>query len=111
MHFLNDLRLIIDAIDQYYKFLQNVNAQTRQSPLYEIQTQLDAEKMMIAYREFLYEYFYHYRESYKGTGDERPMLYPIVYPTMLTDVACAMKVFQKRKKGGQTAFDLSSPVV
>lgn len=98
MHFLNDLRLIIDAIDQYYKFLQNVNAQTRQSPLYEIQTQLDAEKMMIAYREFLYEYFYHYRESYKGTGDERPMLYPIVYPTMLTDVACAMKVFQNEKK-------------
>ncbi len=97
IHFLNDLRLLIDAIDQYYKFLQNVNAQTRQAPLYEIQTQLDAEKMMIAYREFLYGYFYHYRESYKGTGDERPMLYPIVYPNMLTDVACAMKVFQSEK--------------
>ncbi|MDE5931411.1 MAG: hypothetical protein K2H40_02870, partial [Lachnospiraceae bacterium] len=40
--FFQDLRLDIDAINQYYKFLQNVNAQTWQAPLYEIQTQLDA---------------------------------------------------------------------
>lgn len=48
-HFLSDLRVAVEAINQYYKFLQNVNAQTWQSPIYEIQTQLDSEKMMIAY--------------------------------------------------------------
>lgn len=89
-HFLDDLRLATEAINQYYKFLQNVNAQTWQSPLYEIQTQLDAEKMMIAYREFLYEYFCKYRESFKN----RPMFYPIIYPDMATDIACVYVPFR-----------------
>ncbi len=94
IHFLDDLRLVTDAINRYYKFLQNVNAQTWQSPLYEIQTQLDAEKMMIAYREFLYEYFFDYKEHYKADKEPRPMLYPILYPDMAIDIACAMAVFQ-----------------
>ena len=86
--------MLISAINRYYKFLQNVNAQTWQSPLYEIQTQLDAEKMMIAYREFLYEYFFDYKEHYKDDKEPRPMLYPILYPDMAIDIACAMAVFQ-----------------
>lgn len=93
VHFLEDLRFATDAINQYYKFLQNVNAQTWQSPLYEIQTQLDAEKMMIAYREFLYEYFHHYQECYKGSKDERPMIYPVVFPDMLNERVFVSVVF------------------
>lgn len=98
VHFLEDLRLVTDAVNQYYKFLQNVNAQTWQSPLYEIQTQLDAEKMMIAYREFLYEYFYCYKEDYENSDDERPMIYPIVYPDMSIDSTCVMVAFQNERK-------------
>lgn len=93
--FFQDLRLDIDAINQYYKFLQNVNAQTWQAPLYEIQTQLDAEKMMVAYRELLYEYFSVYR-SYcreQDREDERHKFYPLVYPDMSIDRACAMVPF------------------
>lgn len=90
-HFLEDLRLITEAINQYYKFLQNVNAQTWQSPLYEIQTQLDAEKMMIAYREFLYEYFCEYQNLFR----ERPMFYPIIYPDMSVDNACIYAPFSR----------------
>lgn len=101
IHFLDDLRLVTDAIHRYYKFLQNVNAQTWQSPLYEIQTQLDAEKMMIAYREFLYEYFFDYKEFYnndnKKENDLRPMIYPILYPDMSIDIACAMAAFQNTR--------------
>lgn len=98
VQFLNDIRLITDAINQYYKLLQNVNAQTWQSPLYEIQTQLDSEKMMIAYREFLYEYFFDYKERNKASDDPRPMLFPIVYPDMTIDIACANAVFQNVKE-------------
>lgn len=91
--FLDDLRLITDAVNQYYKFLQNVNSQTWQSPLYEIQTQLDAEKMMIAYRDFLYEYLCHYKENYSTPGDRRPVFYPIVYPDMSTENVCVSAPF------------------
>lgn len=93
--FFQDLRLDIDAVNQYYKFLQNVNAQTWQAPLYEIQTQLDAEKMMIAYRELLYEYFSVYRDycREKDRTDERHKFYPLVYPDMSIDRACAMVPF------------------
>lgn len=93
--FFQDLRLDIDVINQYYKFLQNVNAQTWQAPLYEIQTQLDAEKMMVAYREFLYEYFSVYRNYFeeKNSVDERHKFYPLVYPDMSIDRARAMVPF------------------
>lgn len=100
VHFLEDLRLATEAINQYYKFLQNVNAQTWQAPLYEIQTQLDAEKMMVAYREFLYEYFCKYKAVYEESDDKRPMLYPIVYPDMSVDYACVMVPFQNVAKSG-----------
>lgn len=89
-HFLEDLRLNVDAINRFYTFLQNVNAQTWQSPLYEIQTQLDTEKMMIAYREFLHGYFEIYSKE-----QQSPMLYPIVYPEMMTDRACASEPFKR----------------
>lgn len=92
--FLGDLRLATEAVNQYYKFIQNVNAQTWQAPLYEIQTQLDAEKMMIAYREFLYEYFCGYNELYKG----RPMFYPIIYPDMSIDTASVIAPFKRRER-------------
>lgn len=93
--FFQDLRLDIDAINQYYKLIQNVNAQTWQAPLYEIQTQLDAEKMMIAYRELLYEYFSIYRYYFKEKNpvDERHKFFPLVYPDMSIDRACAMVPF------------------
>ena len=88
--FLGDLRITVEAINQYYKFLQNVNAQTWQAPLYEIQTQIDAEKLMIAYREVLYEYFYEYQRQYT----DRSMFYPIVYPDMSIDTACIKAPFR-----------------
>ncbi|MDE5757127.1 MAG: hypothetical protein K2H85_00800 [Allobaculum sp.] len=91
--FLDNLRLITDAVNQYYKFLQNVNSQTWQSPLYEIQTQLDAEKMMIAYREFLYQYLCYYKESYSTPEDYRPIFYPIVYPDMSIESVCVNAAF------------------
>lgn len=93
-HFLSDLRVATEAISQYYKFLQNVNAQTWQSPIYEIQTQLDAEKMMIAYREFLYEFFCMYKNAY----EDRPKFYPIIYPDMSIDKVYVQAPFKYRGK-------------
>lgn len=97
-HFLSDLRLVVEAINQYYKFIQNVNMQTWQSPLYEIQTQLDAEKLMIAYREFLYEYFCKYKNLMCGTEATHgkiPMFYPIVYPDASIRSACVASPFKQ----------------
>ncbi len=96
-HFLNDLRLLIDAISQFYKFIQNVNAQTWQAPLYEIQTQLDAEKLMVAYREFMYDYFTNYKQHENNKSGKRHMLFPIVYPDITIDNACVMVVFPNQK--------------
>lgn len=102
LHFLQDMRAVIDAVNQYYKFLQNVNMHTWQSPLYEIQTQLDAEKMMIAYREFLYDYLKKYKRYFMEQKEEpndvqRPMFYPIVYPDLSIDQACAMVVSHEKR--------------
>lgn len=94
VQFITEIRLVTEALNQYYKFLQNVNAQTWQAPLYEIQTQLDAEKMMIAYREFLYQYLQRYRKHYEDTDDIRPMQYPIIYPDLLAEKVCVVVAFQ-----------------
>lgn len=93
-YFLDDLRLNVDAINRFYTFLQNVNAQTWQAPLYEIQTQLDAEKLMIAYREFLHEYYEIYNSQEDGLH-HKCMFNPIVYPDMMIDKACAMETFKR----------------
>lgn len=94
---IEELRLVVEALNQYYKFLQNVNAQTWQAPLYEIQTQLDAEKMMIAYREFLYQYLQRYKNYYDKTKDKHPMRYPIIYPDLSAERVHAMVAFQNEK--------------
>ncbi|MBD5552283.1 MAG: hypothetical protein HDQ96_14100 [Lachnospiraceae bacterium] len=95
--FIEELRLVVEALNQYYRFLQNVNAQTWQAPLYEIQTQLDAEKMMIAYREFLYQYLQRYKKHYDKSKDKRPMRYPIVYPDLSAERVHAMVAFQNER--------------
>lgn len=95
--FIEEIRLVTEALNQYYKFLQNVNAQTWQAPLYEIQTQLDAEKMMIAYREFLYQYLRRYKKHYENSPDKRPMRYPIVYPDLSAENVYVMVAFQNEK--------------
>lgn len=97
VQFIQELRLVTEALNQYYKFLQNVNAQTWQAPLYEIQTQLDAEKMMIAYREFLFQYLQRYRKYYENSTDKRPMRYPIVYPDLSEEMVNVMVAFQNQK--------------
>ncbi|MDE5931990.1 MAG: hypothetical protein K2H40_05835, partial [Lachnospiraceae bacterium] len=51
--------------------------------------------MMIAYRELLYEYFSIYRSYFKEKKplEERHKFYPLVYPDMSIDRACAMVPF------------------
>ncbi len=48
---LGDWRKNLQAINRYTTLVQNVNYQTYQAPIYEIQTQIDTEKAMVAYRE------------------------------------------------------------
>lgn len=90
VHFLEDLRMVVEAINNFYKFIQNVNAQTWQAPVYEIQTQLDAEKMMIAYREVIFQYMEMYRTAY----DDKPRFYPIIYPDMSINNPCILAPFK-----------------
>lgn len=79
---LSDWRANIQAINQYTKLVQHVNYQTYQSPVYEIQTQIDTEKAMVAYREAMENYLYLYQENMGQNGDKRDCIRALIYPEL-----------------------------
>lgn len=76
INLLGSWRESIQAINRYTRLVQNVNYQTYQSPVYEIQTQIDAEKMMVAYREAMRVYVQGFLELFKDTDRFEPIIYP-----------------------------------
>lgn len=79
-HYVYDFKLCVEAINQFTRFLQNINMQTVQAPQYEIQTKIDSEKLIIAYHEYMYQYL----DTYYKLGD-RPHFLPIIYPDASVD--------------------------
>lgn len=77
-------RMSIQAINQYTRLVQNVNYQTYQSPIYEIQTQIDTEKAMVAYREAIERYIISYADS-DVSGRSKDRIYPILYPDLVKE--------------------------
>lgn len=84
LHFVKDLKLCVNAINQYIKFLQSVNQQTVQAPQYEIQTRVDSEMLMVAYMEYMNQFLKKYYRYFEKT-DSRPRIFPIIYP----DLTCS----------------------
>ena len=83
IRFLKSWRQNIQAINQYTRLVQNVNYQTYQSPIYEIQTQIDTEKAMVAYREAMEYYMYLYAKEPAARGDSpRDGILTLIYPDM-----------------------------
>ena len=88
---LKNWRNDIQAINEYTQLVQNVNYQNYQSPIYEIQTQSDTEKLLVAYREVMEVYFDSYnkkdqnkKDGSKNTGDsgQKEHIHPIIYPDL-----------------------------
>ncbi|MDF2609796.1 MAG: hypothetical protein K0R92_1270 [Lachnospiraceae bacterium] len=79
-HYVYDFKLCVEAINQFTRFLQNINMQTVQAPQYEIQTKIDSEKLIIAYHEYMYQYL----DTYYKMGN-RPHFLPIIYPDASVD--------------------------
>ena len=74
-------RVNLQSINQYTRLLQNVNYQTYQSPIYEIQTQIDTEKIMVAYREAMGVYLQKQNPMEAGEeGEDR------IYPDFNKDI-------------------------
>lgn len=82
---LEDWRTSLQSINQYTRLVQNVNYQTYQSPIYEIQTQIDTEKALVAYREAMSIYIDFYRKSSVEGSVDRVKLFPIIYPDLSKD--------------------------
>lgn len=79
---LRDWRINIQALNQYTKLVQNINYQTYQSPIYEIQTQIDTEKTMIAYRQAMMSYMDSYMEAKDLENKDVIPSLPIIYPDL-----------------------------
>ncbi len=75
---LKNWRNNIQSINEYTQLVQNVNYQNYQSPIYEIQTQSDTEKLLVAYREVMEVYF----DSYKENQEQNEHIHPIIYPDL-----------------------------
>lgn len=76
----------IQAINKYTRLVQNVNYQSYQSPIsiYEMQTQIDAEKVMVAYRETMRIYLRYFDEYAKNklNWSEQETIEPVIYPDL-----------------------------
>lgn len=79
---LKHWRANIQAINQYTRLIQNVNYQTYQSPVYEIQTQISTEKIMVAYREVMEYYMLLYAQNMEMNGNGRDCISTFIYPEM-----------------------------
>lgn len=93
---LKNWRINLEAINQYTRLVQNVNYQTYQSPVYEIQTQLDTEKAMVAYREAMEVYLSAYQKS---DIDRKEKIFPIIYPDLSKDEVKMNTLFLIDKNG------------
>lgn len=82
---LKDWRMNIKAINKYTRLVQNINYQTYQSPVYEIQTQIDTAKTMVAYREAMDNYIGNYVEYNSDGIDDQAKIVPIAYPDLSKD--------------------------
>lgn len=96
---LGDWRKNLQAINRYTTLVQNVNYQTYQAPIYEIQTQIDTEKAMVAYREAMTLYIIDgIQEIYDE--DDKEMVFPIIYPDLSKDTVEIAAPFMVKKPDG-----------
>lgn len=99
---LKDWRISIQAVNQYTRLVQNINYQTYQSPIYELQTQIDTEKVIVAYREamrsFINCYIKNKPDGTDGT-DDRADIIPMIYPDLSKDKVEVTAPFTGKKKG------------
>ena len=96
---LGDWRMNLQAITRYTTLVQNVNYQTYQAPIYEIQTQIDTEKAMVAYREAMTLYIIDgIRKLYDE--DDKEMVFPIIYPDLSKDRVEIAAPFMVQKPDG-----------
>lgn len=96
---LGDWRKNLQAINRYTTLVQNVNYQTYQAPIYEIQTQIDTEKAMVAYRECMRLYITDGIQKL-SKGEVEEMVYPIIYPDLSKDTVEIAAPFKVRKPDG-----------
>ncbi|MCM1415862.1 MAG: hypothetical protein NC430_08050 [bacterium] len=89
---LSGWRENLNAINRYTTLVQNVNYQTYQSPSYEIQTQIDAEKEMVAYREAMELYI-----TYARQIEEDSKVYPLIYPDLSKEKVAIIAPFRVAK--------------
>lgn len=95
---LKDWRINILALNQYTRLVQNINYQTYQSPIYEIQTQIDTEKTMIAYRQAMMLYLDAHAKDKRFCEEGVAELVPIMYPDLSKDRVEVIAPFISQKR-------------
>lgn len=107
LRLLRDWRSNIQAINQYTRLVQNINYQTYQSPIYEIQTQIDTAKTMVAYREAMRSYIEPFLDANVGGIDDGAKIVPILYPDLSKDeVEVTAPFINQRQSGLDFARDI-----
>ncbi len=125
---LRSWRNNIQAINEYTRLVQNVNYQNYQSPSYEIQTQSDAEKLLVAYRELMEVYFESCyklmknemkekaekkeQEGKKSISEENlEHMHPIIYPELSKSKVVVMASFlpMKENRGSERILVCTVP--
>ncbi len=100
---LKDWRINIQAINQYTRLIQNINYQTYQSPIYELQTQIDTEKVIVAYKEAMKLFTDSYTEWGKDGTKESAEIIPVIYPDLSRDKVEVIAPFSGERKGEERA--------
>lgn len=87
VNILKNWRVCLQAVNQYTKLVQNVNYQTYQAPVYELQTQIDTEKTMVAYREMIENYMRQMKEYFaqEEPEDPRDTIRALLYPELVEE--------------------------
>lgn len=90
---LDSWRESILAIDRYMRLVHNVNIQNYHASSFESQTQIDAEKIMVAYREAMRVYYRGYDEESAKKYNAAIRVEPIIYPALMKDKIAVTTLF------------------
>lgn len=91
--FLQSWRESILAIDRYTRLVHTVNDQDSRTAVFEAQTQIDAEKVMVAYREAMRVYYRGYDKVCAGIYNATTQIEPIVYPLLVKEKITVTMLF------------------
>lgn len=107
---LNDnLRMGINTLEIYIRYIRNVNLQTLQTPNYELQTNVSVEKILLSYSQFLMPFVKKGNRYYELSQTYLPVVVPVTDVRDLSVAVMFDEVHEETKSEVKKLMLVNSP--